>query len=244
MTESLAGTRVDAIGALELKRAYQVNLALGLLLAAALHLAAVGSTWFFEEQDVVPPLVGPSAEPDPGRVFVWPDVTIVPDEPKGVGSGSSMVTPVRGIPRPVPDVLVDHEVSISTREDLRRHVQGGRTGVAGGGTDPLQWIVRDTFPAITEVIVGIRYPEAIREVSPIYPLMAERAGLEGRVVVRVLVDASGRVRDAVVVRCSPSGVGFEESARDALMQWVFTPAVQNDHPVAVWVNIPVRFAIR
>lgn len=242
MTERSAAIRVPAIGALELKRAYQFNLALGLLLAAALHLAAVGSFRLFEPQEVVPPSAGPAAEPDPGRVFVWPDVTIVPDEPKGVGGGR-MAPPETGIPRPVPDVLVDHEISIPAREDLRRHVEGGRTGLAGGGTDPLQWIVQDTFPAITEVIVGIRYPEAIREVSPIYPAMAERAGLEGRVVVRVLVDASGLVRDAVVITCSPSGVGFAESARDALMQWVFTPAVQNDHPVAVWVNVPVRFAI-
>jgi len=149
--------------------------------------------------------------------------------------------PGPGIPVPVPDELILGEVSIPTRAELGRYWVGGRSGTTGEAAGRLEEVVPDTFPAIDRVFFGVRKPVPIRTVSPIYPAMAERAGLEGQVVVRVLVDALGRVRDAVIARCSAPGIGFEESAREALMKWVFTPAVQNDHPVAVWINVPVRF---
>ena len=241
MTESLAGIRVRDIGAFELKRAYQSNLALGLLLAAGIHLAVVGAMWLFAGQNVVPPTIEPAVFADPGTIIVSPPPSIVPEEPKGV-PGGGLVPPAFGIPRPVPDVLVRSEPVIPTRDDLHRYVPGARTAVPGTPSGRTEGIVRDTFPAIDVFVFGVRDPVPIREVTPVYPAMAERAGLTGDVMVRVLVDALGRVHDAVIVRCSPPGMGFEESARDALLQWVFTPAIQNDHPVAVWIMVPVRFA--
>jgi len=36
---------------------------------------------------------------------------------------------------------------------------------------------------------------------------------------------------------------LNEAAIQAARQWVFTPALTNDHPVAVWVAVPIsRFA--
>jgi len=244
MVENLAGIRVRAMGALELKRAYQSNLALGLVLAVGLHLAMVAGIRILTAHPTVPaPVI--SVVPDViTRVWVQPEEVIPPENPHVFGGGAPPI-PETGIPVPTDDELVLSDVSLPTRDDLRRRVIGGTVGVdSRSGGDPLQWPVTDTFPKITDVAIGVRFPEPIRKVAPHYPVMAERAGLQSHVIVRVLVDQMGRVRDAVVVRCSAPGVGFEEAARDALMQWVFTPAVQNDHPVAVWVNIPVRFATR
>jgi outer membrane biosynthesis protein TonB len=36
---------------------------------------------------------------------------------------------------------------------------------------------------------------------------------------------------------------FNEVAVAAAMQWVFTPAVMNNGPVAVWVSIPFKFKL-
>mgnify|MGYP001093111118 CR=1 FL=1 len=35
-----------------------------------------------------------------------------------------------------------------------------------------------------------------------------------------------------------------QAVRDAAKQWVFTPAMMNAGPVAVWVAMPFRFALR
>jgi TonB family protein len=242
--EDLAGIRVRGMGAFELKRAYQSNLALGLLLAAGLHLAVIAAVRLAAVRQTAPSRVVDVIPDDLARVWVQPDVVFVPDKP-GVIGGGGIRAHETGIPVPMDDELVLTDVALPTRDDLRRRVVGGTVGGDDRTSDdPLQWPVTDTFPKITDVAIGVRLPEPIRKVPPRYPVMAERAGLEGQVIVRALVDEMGRVRDAVVVRCSAPGVGFEESARDALLQWVFTPAVQNDHPVAVWVNIPVRFATR
>jgi len=241
MTERLAGFRVPAIGAFELKLAYQSNLTLGLLLAAGLHLAVVGSIWLCMASDVAAPKVEPTVPVDPRTIIVSPPPSVIPDEPKGI-VGGGMVPPEIGMPVPVPDVIVESETLISTRADLLRYVSGSKASAPGTRPKPSGEIVEDTFPAIGAFVFGVRDPVPIRKVIPVYPGMAERAGLTGDVVVRVLVDRLGRVHDAVIVTCSTPGVGFEESARDALKQWIFTPAIQNDHPVAVWINVPVHFA--
>ena len=37
---------------------------------------------------------------------------------------------------------------------------------------------------------------------------------------------------------------FHEVAKAAALQWEFTPAIQNDRPVKVWVAIPFNFSFR
>jgi len=60
------------------------------------------------------------------------------------------------------------------------------------------------------------------------------------VVVAVLVDVTGRVRDARMLRSSPL---LDASALAAARRWVFRPAFSNGHPVAVWVSETVRFTL-
>jgi TonB family protein len=36
---------------------------------------------------------------------------------------------------------------------------------------------------------------------------------------------------------------FNEEAKKAALQWVFTPAVMQQGPVDVWVSIPFRFRL-
>jgi TonB family protein len=37
---------------------------------------------------------------------------------------------------------------------------------------------------------------------------------------------------------------FDQATIDATMKWVFTPAVMNNAPVAVWVTIPFKFKLQ
>ena len=68
-----------------------------------------------------------------------------------------------------------------------------------------------------------RPARARRTVEPIYPTSAQRNGIEGYVLLRLSIDASGRVKDVLVVDSEPIGV-FERSAREAARRFEFVPA--------------------
>ena len=83
-------------------------------------------------------------------------------------------------------------------------------------------------------------PVRLNSVVPEYPPMAERAGFQGTVFLRLLVNKSGSV-DSVIVEKGPEI--FRESAIKAARATTFKPARQNDRPVACWVILPFRFII-
>lgn len=75
-----------------------------------------------------------------------------------------------------------------------------------------------------------------------YPELAKKAGLEGKVVLRVLVRRNGSVKKYIVEN-SDSEL-FNKSAGDAVMKTQFLPALQNGKPVACWLSVPISFKIR
>lgn len=86
-----------------------------------------------------------------------------------------------------------------------------------------------------------KQPEVLKQVKPGYPEIARKAGIEDRVTVNALVGKTGKVEkigDIVGAEV------FHEAAKAAALQWEFTPAIQNDRPVKVWVAIPFNFTFR
>ncbi len=74
-----------------------------------------------------------------------------------------------------------------------------------------------------------------------YPEEAKKAGLEGRVVVYALIDTSGKV---IQVEIDSSGYTIlEESARKAMFNVQFTPAIKDDKAVEYWYMMPVLFKL-
>jgi len=91
-------------------------------------------------------------------------------------------------------------------------------------------------PSFAEV-----FPEAVTRVTPIYPPIAKDAGMEGDVLVRMLVGIDGRVKRAEIE--GKSAPMFDEYALAAARQWIFTPATSNGNPVPVWVRVPMKFQL-
>ena len=101
--------------------------------------------------------------------------------------------------------------------------------------------VADTaLPAITDAVQVDSLPVALNRVPPAYPDSAREARIDGTVVVKALVDREGRVRDVRVITSIPA---LDESAKAAVRQWQFHPARFRNHPVAVWVSVPVRYSL-
>ena len=83
-------------------------------------------------------------------------------------------------------------------------------------------------------------PKRIEEILPVYPVIADRYGIEGTVTLKVLVNKIGAV-DSVEVISDPSV--FDKSAVEAAKATKFTPAKFNDRPVACWVIMPFKFQL-
>ncbi len=88
---------------------------------------------------------------------------------------------------------------------------------------------------------GVSAPRAVYDPDPEYSEEARQAKFQGNVVLSVIVDPTGRVRDIRVVRSV--GLGLDEKATDAVEKWRFTPGMRDGHAVAVQVNVEVNFRL-
>ena len=94
-------------------------------------------------------------------------------------------------------------------------------------------------PIVTAPIFAADY---LDNPPPPYPSLARRAGEQGRVVLRVLVNPGGSA-DEVEIRTSSGHRRLDESARDTVRRWRFVPAKRGDEPVSAWVLIPISFRL-
>ena len=78
--------------------------------------------------------------------------------------------------------------------------------------------------------------------APAYPAISRRSGEQGRVILRVLVNARGGA-DEVQVRTSCGYPRLDEAAREAVLRWRFVPAKRGAEPIAAWVLIPISFRL-
>ena len=86
-------------------------------------------------------------------------------------------------------------------------------------------------------------PRAKSAIKPIYPEIAQEAGIEGVVVVQAFIDERGRVKETLILKGVPN-TGLDEAAMDAIRRTKFHPAEQRERPVAVWISIPVNFRLK
>jgi protein TonB len=93
-------------------------------------------------------------------------------------------------------------------------------------------------PEPGEYVYVDELPEAILKVDPPYPEEARRAGIEGDVLMQVLVLEDGSVGDWRIVQSIPA---LDEAAVVCIRQWRFKPALSKGVPTAVWVVTPIRF---
>ena len=84
-------------------------------------------------------------------------------------------------------------------------------------------------------------PAVLKRVVPQYPAEAASDGLEGRVILKAMIDKKGEVAGASIV--SSSGYQLlDAAALKALRLWRFSPATgKRGEPVQGFVQIPMTF---
>jgi len=78
-------------------------------------------------------------------------------------------------------------------------------------------------------------------VKPRYPEIAKKAGIEGTVILQLLVDVTGKVLKTKVLKGLTPDIN--KAAQQAAYATTFYPAKQRDKAVKVWVSYPVRFIL-
>lgn len=236
----------STFGAYELKKNYPRNYSIGLILAVIFHLIIIGSYYFIQS-------LGSSDEDNIPIVRVMkyselgPPPSIANDIPQQLAVAAPNIRPTVGVPVPVPDEQVPQEQTLATQEELSQ-VAAPTIETGTGNVQVTQDIKieqdkdKDEDPSIDAFIPVEKLPEMVVSAKPVYPELATRANLEGTVYVKVLVDKEGKPKKAVVVKTD--GEIFNQAAIDAVLKCVFSPAIQNNKPITVWVVIPFKFMLK
>ncbi len=84
-------------------------------------------------------------------------------------------------------------------------------------------------------------PVILHKGAPYYPEIARKAGVEGTVVIDILIDENGDVEKAEIFKSVPE---LDEAAREAALKCKFKPAKNNGKAVKVKMKVPFKFKLQ
>jgi periplasmic protein TonB len=222
------------MGAADLKAAGNRLLRRALLISCAIHLALIGG--YLASKLYHPP----DEVAYTGRVIKM--TTLPPPPPLSAAPPPPVITapniakPTIGTPVPVPDAQAP-EQTIMTQQEIASSLTPIGAG-SSSGKDSLVITAGDDNPGEGEFVYFEDPPAPVTAPPPVYPEMAREAQVQGTVILHVLVGKDGRVKDVKVKR---SVNLLDQAAMAAVKNWVFKPALSQNKPVAVWVEVPVNF---
>ncbi|WP_461246962.1 energy transducer TonB [Treponema sp. R6D11] len=117
-------------------------------------------------------------------------------------------------------------------------------------TTPLQNVVAagslsfDNYLQMHQVSVRPIFDEKAFISSLVYPPIALRSGIGGKVLLELFVDRTGIVQKVTILREDPEGKGFGEAAVKAFAGRKGTPAYANGEAVSCRYRYPVTFTIK
>lgn len=85
-------------------------------------------------------------------------------------------------------------------------------------------------------------PAFLKRQMPVYPMMAKKLSKQGKVVLRLLINETGRLLNVEVVE--PGGYGFTESAVEAVKMSTFSPAREKGVSVTSKALLTIRFVLK
>jgi len=152
--------------------------------------------------------------------------------------------PTIAIPEPVADEKATTQTIATVTEMAEALAPITFTGPGGVGGEGDSLVVEtdiDVSPTPDEFIAVDEEPAKISQDAPKYPPVALSAGVEGTVLVRVLVGKNGRVKDALYI---DGPEALKAAALESARSSVWRPALVDHKPIEVWVVMPVTFKLR
>ena len=88
---------------------------------------------------------------------------------------------------------------------------------------------------------GVTPPELLYKVEPEFSEEARKAKHQGMVLLSIVVDSSGAVRNVRVLQSL--GLGLDEKAIEAVTRWRFRPGLFDGKPAATEATVQVHFQL-
>lgn len=223
-----------------LRLRYRRFMYLSIAIAVSIHLIAVSSFMLKRSGVELPPDV---TIVEYVNIGVPPSIANNKAASQIANIAEQLTQPVFGVPKPVYDHQALHSTIVDneTLSELLNPVNvSDLDGPGGPVVIEIPEPVRERDPTPDEFVAVEQAPVMISMPSPIYPDMARQAEVQGTVMIRALVGKDGKVHDAFVVNGIPM---LNTAALEAANRAIFKPALQQHKPVAVWVQIPMRFVL-
>lgn len=138
--------------------------------------------------------------------------------------------PIRSVPHPIPSAPTD--VAPSTP------ISSVQTPISLPAVPVNSVASADTGSGSSDATIA--YATAT---PPAYPFAAARNGVQGTVLLRVLVDENGHPLQVILEHSSGSRALDQAAREHVLAAWHFHPAQRNGHAVRAWALVPVNFKL-
>ncbi|MFI5211830.1 MAG: energy transducer TonB [Ignavibacteria bacterium] len=262
MNNEFAIINNDKYGAPELKKVFQAYTFKGLVIAVTLHFAMLAAYMLFayiNESKAKDIPVNPNKPINFVEINTPPSID---DEDIPPVKKDEIVQPLKDLaalePQPVRKQDAD-DVILKTQDELNNIV----TNVAREGDSLIASLNNNT--GVDDVKIDDRLNNEIKdppkdiyssfevEVAPectnlqqvkssmLYPENAVQIGQEGKVTVKVLVGPEG---DVLKIGSVSGPDVFHDEVKDKAKNLQFTPGLQNNKPVKVWVTVPFSFKLK
>ncbi|WP_412479429.1 energy transducer TonB [Azonexus sp. IMCC34839] len=98
-------------------------------------------------------------------------------------------------------------------------------------------------PPASEPVSQARFDaDYLKNPAPLYPPLSRRMGEEGKVILRVTVNAQGTA-DNVEIKTSSGSSRLDDSAQKTVRTWKFIPAKRGDTAIQSVVLVPIIFKL-
>ena len=195
-----------------------------LIIAAAIHAAAILFIVFNYNSEIQP--VQESA-----RVMKLVDLAEAPPPPP---------PPPVSRENDIPEVEAIAETMVETDTVPEQRVAAAGTILPTSNTGAAQ----EYYFRMNEVSQLPRFDERQIAADLVYPPIALRSGVEGRVILELYVDHEGVVQRIIILQETPPDRGFGDAAVKAFTGRKGSPAMANGKPVSARFRWPVSFRIK
>jgi protein TonB len=229
------------------RKSYKQAFATGITIAVTLHAVIVGGYFlyqfldkYFNKDEDIPVITA--------KINKITDLLPPPslNAPPPTAAAAAAPPPNVGKVQEVKDDEAPKEQTLATQTQISQSSGKGDTTGTGAGevaiAAPPTAEIKDEDPP--DFVAVEKNPEPLVSILSLakYPDIAKKAGIEGRVVVKVLIDKDGKPLKSQILK-NPGTDIFDESATKAVMDATYSPAEQNGKPVKVWMVIPISYKL-
>ncbi|MDO8904709.1 energy transducer TonB [Hydrogenophaga sp.] len=175
-----------------------------------------------------------------------PQPEITPAPPSPVPTPQPVINKPRPVVRPPPPRVPQPMVEPLPRTDAAAAITAPVlmpeiSQAPASESSPAQAVVK-AEPAAARIELPSSDADYLSNPAPAYPALSRRLGEQGKVVVRVFIEASGSATRAEI----GSSSGYErldQTALQTVQRWRYVPGKRNGVPEAMWFNVPITFVL-